>query len=123
MVDTNILYFIFNILLSFLYISSFLNYKLQDFSTACYITHRALVKCSNPDICYGNFTRKQNSDCLDMMTCDNWVFKMGKKQNSDFMETFSFSISNIFVELLVTHIKQYIYSSQRTHSAHLKNVI
>ena len=33
-----------------------------------------------------------------------------KDENSDFTEIFSFSISNIFVELLVTHIKLYIYS-------------
>ena len=37
-------------------------------------------------------------------------FQNGKKdENSDFMEIFSFSISNIFVELLVTHIKLYIF--------------
>ena len=48
-------------------------------------------------------------------------FQNGKKdENSDFMEIFSFSISNIFVELLVTHIKLYIYS-ERTPSALLKN--
>ena len=27
-------------------------------------------------VCYGNFTKKQNSDCLDL---DNWLFKIGKK--------------------------------------------
>ena len=42
----------------------------------------AYSKCFNARTlipCYGNFIKKQNSDCLDKMTCDNWVFKMGKK--------------------------------------------
>ena len=70
-------------------------------------------KCFNSQtviVCYENFTKKQNSDCLNLMTCDNWVFKMGKKdENSDFTEIFSFWFSNIFVELLVTHIKLHIF--------------
>ena len=85
----------------------------------------AYSKCFNSQtliVSFGNFPKKQNSDYLDIMTCDNWVFKMGKKdKNSDFMEMFSFLISNIFVELLVTHIKLYIYS-ERNSSALLKNV-
>ena len=61
-------------------------------------------------VCYGNFAKKQNSDCVDIMTCDNWVFKMGKTdKNFDFTEIFLFSISNFFVEPLVTHIKLYIF--------------
>ena len=30
-------------------------------------------------VCYRDFTKKQNSDYLDIMTCDNWVLKIGKK--------------------------------------------
>ena len=50
-----------------------------------------MLQCSNPDrnfcgsllwkVFYGNFTKKRKSDSLDIMTCDNWVFKMGKKTN------------------------------------------
>ena len=43
-----------------------------------------------------------------------------KDGNLDFMEFFSFMISNIFVELLITHINS-IYS-KRIPSALLKNV-
>ena len=39
-------------------------------------------------VCYGNFTKKQNSDHSDMMTCNNWVFELRKDKNSDFMEIF-----------------------------------
>ena len=59
---------------------------------------------------YGNFPRKQNLDFLEVMTCDNWVFKVGRKnKNLDFTGIFSFSDSNIFVELLVINIKLYIF--------------
>ena len=57
-------------------------------------------------VCYRDFIKKQNSDYLDIMTCDNWVLKKGKKdENFDFTKIFLFLISNIFVELLLTHIK------------------
>ena len=81
----------------------------------------AYSKCFNAEtliVCYGSFNKKKNSDCLDIMTCDNWVFKMGKQmkiqngkkdENLDFTEIFSFLISNVFVELLVTHAKLYIF--------------
>ena len=42
----------------------------------------AYSKCFNAEtliVCHGNFTKKQNSDCLDITACDNWVFKIGKK--------------------------------------------
>ena len=60
-------------------------------------------------VCYGNFAKKQNSDCLYIMTYENRVFKMRKRQKFGFNRDFSFSISNIFLELLVTHVKLYIF--------------
>ena len=51
-------------------------------------------KCFNDQtliVCYGNFTKSQNPDGLFRQTCDNWVFKMEKKnENQDFMDIFSF---------------------------------
>ena len=71
----------------------------------------AYSKCFNAQtliVYYGSFTKKQNSDCLDIMTCGNWVFKMGKKTKIQISWRFSFPISKIFVELLVTHKTIYI---------------
>ena len=65
----------------------------------------AYSKCFNAQtliLCYGNFIKKQNSDCLDIIN-DLWQlgFQYRKKdENPDFTEIYSFSISNVFVELL-----------------------
>ena len=83
----------------------------------CFYLEMAYSKCFNANTliaCYENLTKKQNSDCLDRMTCDNWVPKMfGQKFGfySDFL------ISNIFVELLVIHIKLYIFWKYSLSSA------
>ena len=63
----------------------------------------AYSKCFNAQTlkeCYGNFTKKKKSDCLDMMTCGFSKIKKKKDKNLDFTEIFSFLISNILVELL-----------------------
>ena len=70
----------------------------------------AYSKCLNSQtliVRYANFTKMQNSYFLDIMTIG--FFQNGKEnKNSDFMKIFSYSVSNIFVELLVTHKKIYI---------------
>ena len=80
--------------------------------------------------CYGNFTKKYNSDFLDIMTCDSWFFKMGKKTKMwNLRRFFSFSISNIFVELLARHIKLCIFwknsfrSTQKCKIKSLENIL
>ena len=71
-----------------------------------------VLKCSNHDRKYVIETSPKAK--FRLLRHNDWC-QLGfqnreKVENSDFTEIFSFSISNIFVELLVTHIKLYIYS-------------
>ena len=75
-----------------------------EFMKSLYL-QMAYLKCFSAQtliLCYGNFTKKQNLDCLHIIN-DFWQlgFQYRKKDEiSDFTEIYSFLISNIFVELL-----------------------
>ena len=51
----------------------------------------AYSKCFNAQTlieCYGNFTKKKKSDCLDMMTCGFSKIKKKKRQKFGFYRDF-----------------------------------
>ena len=78
-----------------MYITDFYKKYLQKKSYLLTVPYSKWFNAQTLIICYGNFPKKQNSDSLDIMTCENQVFKMGKKyENSGFIY-----ISDVFVKL------------------------
>ena len=69
-----------------------------------------VLQCSNPDIIVWKLHQKAKFRLLRHNDLRQLGFQNGKKdENFDFTEIFSFLISNIFVELLVTHVKLHIF--------------
>ena len=86
-----------------MYITDFYKKYLQKKSYFLTVPYSKWFSAQTLIICYGNFPKKQNSDSLDIMTCDNQVFKMGKNMKIQVL----FTSLDVFVNLFVTHIKLY----------------